>query len=159
MHALEPFFVHVEDVPSSTTHHPAVHYVFSDDDGGALTDKLLQIEAGAKAQSSKRAGGASPAAERVVVLSVGADGRSVESASSMSAEWQVLAAEVSSAPTLEGEGGDGGLMLRIRGTSGVEEGPGDGAKDAAASETSLEAVVANYRERMDELRKIMDGAS
>ena len=171
--------MHVEDLHSGTTHHPAVHYIFADDDGGALTDRLLKLNAPSEpaparsgtgsqgtarprsvAQGSIRRGHrGTPVQERCVVVALSPDGRTVDAAHSLSGDWQVLGVDVASAPTLEGEGGGGGLMLRVRGTGGVDEDAALGARDSASREASLEAAVATYRERMDELTKILEAGS
>jgi hypothetical protein len=56
------------------------------------------------------------------------------------------------------EGETGGLMLRVSGTEGIPAdlpgtGPG-GAVDEDA--VSLEAAVERYRERMEELRRVVE---
>ena len=169
-----PFFTLVEDARSGTAHHPAVRYIFSDDDGDILTDALVRLNStGSASTTTSRTVGASsretrkgisstettrkrtasastgvPGRERAIVITLTPDGRGVAAAHSLTPDWQVLGADVAAAPTLEGEEGEtGGLMLRIQGTAGVE------AREAEAA--SLEAAVERYRERMEELRKVV----
>lgn len=150
----EPFFSLVEDARATAAHHPAVHYIFSDDDTEVLPETLLTL---ALTPQTQKHTPASPAVakggvrDRYVVVTLGENGRSVASAQSLTGDWQVLGAEVSAAPMLEGEEGEtGGLMLRIQGTSGVGE-------DGGGAEGDVEGAVERFRERMTELRRVVDG--
>lgn len=62
--------------------------------------------------------------ERVVIVDINDAGTGIERISSLSKEWQVLSADIASAPTWDGAresdspgGNERGLMLRIEGTS------------------------------------------
>ncbi|MCJ1447713.1 MAG: hypothetical protein MMC23_008224 [Stictis urceolatum] len=139
----EPFFALVEDAHSSTAYHPAVHYIFSDDDGDVLNDTLLRIPS-EQLQSGQK--------ERYVVADLAGDGKTVTSAQSLTSDWQVLGAEVSAAPTLEGgEGETGGLMLRLNGTEGIREDMG------GQGEGDIEGTIEKFRERMEELKRVLEG--
>ncbi|MCJ1322540.1 hypothetical protein MMC15_007889 [Xylographa vitiligo] len=155
-----PFFTLIEDAHSPTTHHPTVHYIFSDDDSDLLTNTLLHIHdseaAPPSAGSQSRNTAPSVRAdqetkERYVLLDLAASGTTVESVHSLTGDWQVLSAEIGKAPTLEGGVGEGGLMLRIEGTEGPKvegiEGLGLG----------LEGLVETFGRRMGELRRVVEG--
>ncbi|CAK4030638.1 Hypothetical predicted protein [Lecanosticta acicola] len=112
----KPFFTVVESTESGEHHHhPAVHYVFADDDPDILTDAALESLANQQED---------PASERFVLLDLSADGTEVQSASSLSPDWQALKTHIAPAPSWGG--GDGkdaerGLMLRISGQEAKRE--------------------------------------
>lgn len=84
-----------------------------------------------------------------MILKLEPCGLSVESAHSMDSDWQVLDADISAAPTLEGENvGKRGLMLRIQGTEGVS--------DEVGEEVGMEGLVEIFEKRMAELRRIVE---
>ena len=68
-------------------------------------------------------------------------------AQSLSHEWQVTNAEIGPAPTWEGEGGDGGLMLRVEGV--------ECARESEGQEKGLEELVEEWERRMEQLRGIV----
>ena len=71
----------------------------------------------------------------------------------MTPDWQVLNAEVTPAPMLEGgeEGETGGLMLKIEGTEGVSL-----QSTAEESEVGMEGLVEIFKGRMEELRRVVE---
>ncbi|MCJ1414780.1 hypothetical protein MMC32_001108 [Xylographa parallela] len=152
-----PFFTLIEDAHSPTTHHPTVHYIFSDDDSDLLTNTLLHIhdsQAAPRPDTQSRSTSSPIRAEqkikeRYVVLDLAASGMAVESVHSLTGDWQVLSAEIGKAPTLEGGGGEGGLMLRIEGTEGPK---GEGVEGLG-----LEGLVETFGRRMGELRRVVEG--
>jgi hypothetical protein len=116
----------------------------------------LSAEAGEQGGSSSI-----PPRERAIVVTLSEDGRSVATAHSLTSDWQVLGADITAAPTLHGddlEGETGGLMLRVSGTEGIPaDVPGNGPGGAADEDVvSLEAAVERYRERMEELRRVVE---
>ena len=81
----------------------------------------------------------------------------------MTPDWQVLNTEIMPAPTLEGNGGDGGssrledgrgknMMLRIVGTEAQRP-----VEVAEAERLGLEGLVDEYAKRMEELRRVVEG--
>lgn len=70
----------------------------------------------------------------------------------MTSDWQVLSAEITSAPTLEGANGEEGksMMLRIEGTEGAKR---LGREEGEA--LSLEGLVEEFGRRMEELRRVV----
>ena len=146
------FFTLIEDAHSATTHHPKVHYIFSDDDSDLLTDAALHIHDSQASKSSSRTQSQQQSVnERYIVVTLDATGTGVESAHSLTGDWQVLSTEIGMAPTLEGEGEKEGLMLRIEGTEGVR-GPGE------VEELGMEALVELFGRRMGELQRVVEGA-
>ena len=141
----QPLFTLVTDSTTRATHHPRVHYVFSDDDPDILTEALAQRHSSltsAEHEPSPMHGSSGsgappdPAQERAIVLDLvpkedGSAGYEVAWASSLSADWAVTSAQVSrmeddtpAAPGAQDDGaGSANLMLRIEGV-GIEGGSG-----------------------------------
>ena len=84
----------------------------------------------------------------------------------MTSDWQILNAEISPAPTLDGqagagaaeiatEGGNGdeemGLMLRVEGT----EGPRALSEEEGRMGMGMEELVEMFGKRMEELRRVV----
>ncbi|KAL1858777.1 hypothetical protein Daus18300_009911 [Diaporthe australafricana] len=134
----QPLFTLVTDSATRATHHPQVHYVFSDDDPDILTEALARHghqtfpDASANTASPLYA----PASERAIVLDLvpksidnhqsasSAPRYDVAWVSSLSSSWAVVTAKTSAmteedsnnAGTLENESGAGQrLVLRIEG--------------------------------------------
>ncbi|KAM0717507.1 hypothetical protein Q7P37_007359 [Cladosporium fusiforme] len=112
----KPFFALVEDPVTGEYHHPEVHYVFSDDeDQGVLTHAAL--EAIDKEDNTLHEGEGTD--ERVAIIDMDYDGRTVLGSSSLSPEWQALRTEIWEAPGKPGGSRHGaterGLMLRVSG--------------------------------------------
>lgn len=112
-----PFFTLIEDPDTGEHHHPSIHYIFSDDNPDFLTSAILDDinqehgEASTEQQSSTNR-------ERMILLDVGPDGKSVDDAQSLSPEWQVLKTTVGQAPSWADEVSRKdipGLMLNIQG--------------------------------------------
>ncbi|CUS12443.1 unnamed protein product, partial [Tuber aestivum] len=154
---LTPFFTLISN-PSSTIHkHPAVHYVFSDDDFDPI---------------SPSASGKEREQERVVVVDMNADGESVAAAHSFSSDWQVTGVNVASAPQWmagdeDGGGGGasgsgGGLMLTIRGLEAPKVGSVGAAVTASGAtgggKESLYELAEMYHERMAEIKSVIEYA-
>lgn len=129
--SFQPLFTLVTDSTSRATHHPRVHYIFSDDDPDVLTSALAQHHATAFEHdtSSPEASGGASRPERAIVLDLvptetdpetnaSGVGYDVAWASSLSADWAVTSARVSRIEEGEGDTEDDGagrLMLRIEG--------------------------------------------
>lgn len=113
----KPFFALVEDPVTGEYHHPEVHYVFSDDeDQGILTSAALRAIDKEDSMLHQDGDGVE---ERVAVIDMDHDGRTVLGISSLSPEWQALRTEVWQAPGRSDNnkqgGADRGLMLRVSG--------------------------------------------
>jgi hypothetical protein len=165
LNAFQPFFTLVESLhassSSSSQHHPTVHYIFSDDDPESITDAALRIH-DASIPDAMSSHLAIKPHERFILVDLCPDGRGVASARSMTADFAVVGAECSAAPTMEGVGGgvgvgqgegagQGGLMLRIK---GVEQ--GRGLSEGELEGMGLEGLVEEYRRRMGELRSVVE---
>ncbi|KAI9656312.1 MAG: hypothetical protein M1821_004975 [Bathelium mastoideum] len=135
--SFRPFFTLVEDAASGAHHHPAVHYLFADDEPDTLTDACLRAlepasrqhlrssgrdeggeqQQGGREQRNDEEGGRE---ERILLVDMSADARTVVAARSLSPQWQVVGVRVEAAPTWEDAGG-GGMMLRIEGMEAEEK--------------------------------------
>lgn len=138
-----PFFTLVEDSTSGEHYHPYVHYVFVDDDpvivtaasmrGMGLDDtKYLPQNAQDGHEEDQDQTGEegedrdSPVEsplpppipgvrEHYLIVDVGADGRTIVDAQSLSSSWQIMNASVRIAPSFDESSPDQGFMLRIEG--------------------------------------------
>jgi hypothetical protein len=111
----KPFFTFIEDPETGEYHHPSVHYVFSDDDQDIVTEAALRaLEPSTDAEAE----------ERVLIVDMAADGKTVESASSMSPQWQNLTTTIGQAPSWgdAGSGAERGLMVKISGKESKDDG-------------------------------------
>jgi hypothetical protein len=177
-----PIYTLVNNTSTRTTHHPRVHYIFSDDDPDLLTQALAQQHDANMHESSSN-----PAINnRAVILDVGTDaegGYNVSWASSLSPSWAVLDASLSriSPPSSDTESGNGAndspkkserLMLRIEGVeSGAmaserelrlseERSGGSGSGNSGASghrdAEDYTSLVDEFEKKMSLLRKLVD---
>lgn len=151
-----PFFTLVEDSTSAEHYHPYVHYVFVDDDpvivtaasmrGMGLDDtKYLPQNAQDGHEEDQDQTGEegedrdSPVEsplpppipgvrEQYLIVDVGADGRTIVDAQSLSSSWQIMNASVRIAPSFDESSPDQGFMLRIEGVEvpGKKKGKGKG---------------------------------
>ncbi|KAH0336123.1 hypothetical protein KCU81_g8721, partial [Aureobasidium melanogenum] len=112
-----PFFTLIEDPDTGEHHHPSVHYIFSDDNPDFLTSTIVD------AMSQEQAGTSSEQKvdnnrERMILLDIAPDGKTVNEVQSLSPHWQVLRTTVGQAPSWADEGARKdipGLMLNIQG--------------------------------------------
>lgn len=146
----KPFFALVEDPITGEYHHPKVHYVFSDDeDQGVLTNAAL--EAIDKEDSTLH--GAGGPDERVAIIDMDYDGRTVLGISSLSPEWQALRTEVWQAPGRSDSrhaATDRGLMLRV---SGKESQRSHAAGRAAAGD--MDELVKKFGHGLESLDQVL----
>jgi len=85
----------------------------------------------------------------------------VTSATSLSAEWQVLRTSITAAPTISdgGPSEDDGLMLRIDGRGNTPADVttiGDKNRDRDSERESMEEMIELFQRRFDEIRQVMD---
>jgi len=145
----KPFFTLIEDPTTGEYHHPNVHYIFSDDeDQGAITSEALAIldrEDNTAHQDDK-------IEERVVLLDMEADGKTVASAASLSADWQAIQTEITKAPSWgeSQQGAERGLMLKV---SVKEMGNRDIARNVDI--TDLEGLVARFGRQLESLDEVL----
>ncbi|KAF4549775.1 Hypothetical protein D9617_20g028310 [Elsinoe fawcettii] len=143
-----PFFTLVEDTESGEHYHPAVHYIFSDDDPDTLTSSIID----------NLQDGEDPN-HRLLLLDVASDGRTIKSAHSLSSAWQVSQASITQAPSWTEAGSEAtteGLMLKVGGAEAKKK---DG-KDKITEEPEdivqrMEADIEVYTERLNHLQSVM----
>ena len=147
----KPFFALVEDPVTGEYHHPEVHYVFSDDeDRGILTSAALR----AIDKDDNTVQDAEGAEERVAVIDMDYNGRTVLGISSLSPDWQALRTEVWQAPgrTDNKQGGaDIGLMLRVSGKEATASKRSTGKQNSA----DIDSLVKSYGHRLESLDEVL----
>jgi hypothetical protein len=147
----KPFFALVEDPVTGEYHHPEVHYIFSDDeDQGILTSAALR----AIDKEDNTLQDAEGVEERVAVIDMDYDGRTVLGISSLSPEWQALRTEVWQAPGRSDNkqgGADRGLMLRV---SGKEA---NASKRPAGKQNSgdVDSLVKSFGQGLESLDEVL----
>lgn len=163
----QPFFTLIENPSTSEHHHPAVHYIFADDDAEIITEAACRALAQDDHQHRRipeEDGDKLPPAvngvrEHYILLDVqpqkAGSGYEVLKAHSMSSAWQVLNASISNAPTIEGtitEPGEG-LMLKIE---GIGAAPQTESQEASKGRESLQHMVERFERGLAEMRKLVD---
>ncbi|KAI7548721.1 hypothetical protein KC331_g4241 [Hortaea werneckii] len=176
----KPFFTLIEDPETGEHHHPAVHYIFADDEPEFLTDATLMAleqqqhhhqQQQQQQQEQTLTSQASEVEERFILLDLAEDGKTVLSTTSLSPNWQALKASVGKAPSLgqsEEEGGGGGNpMLTISGQEGSRGPSGSGGKKGrrmkggaaagggGAVEWKVEDLVRGFEERLVGLDEVL----
>ena len=108
----KPYFTLIEDRLTGEHHHPAVHYIFADDDDQAdiITNAALET-------LDNHTDQAATANDRFILVDISADGQAIVSTSSMSADWQSVSGTVTQAPSWGNNDSASAtqLMLRISG--------------------------------------------
>ena len=168
-----PFFALVEDLTSGEHYHPYVHYVFADDDpvimtaasmrGMGLNDakylphNTLENHGGEHEQSHEEREDHdlhidSPLPppipgirEHYLIVDIGADGRTVIDAQSLSSAWQITNASVRPAQSFVESLPDQGFMLRIEGVEVPSKKKGKG-KGKGKGEHG-DSILSTARER------------
>lgn len=145
--SFHPLFTLIEDTDTGGHQHPYVHYVFADDDPDTLTSLLVD--------------GMQPDQQhddhRLLLIDVGHDGRTIETAHSLSGDWQIEHADLVSAPSWTGatpQTADARLMLKITGcgSSAQQERPQSQASDPVHQ---MEADIEEYFHRLQHLQTIL----
>ena len=152
------FFTLIEDTDVREYHHPTVHYIFSDDDPEILTSAVLETLDHTQEQShAKQTATSETAQERYVIIDIGADGKSVASASSLSSDWQALKTSITQAPSW-GESNtqeDRGLMLKVSGRYYGKVDTSKAGKRRQEQAINVEEMVKIYGERMERLDDVL----
>ncbi|KAL1305546.1 hypothetical protein AAFC00_007155 [Neodothiora populina] len=149
-----PLFTLIEDAETGDHHHPGIHYVFSDDDPALLTTAIVESLAIQADEAQPQQG-----EERIVVLDLGPDGKTITDAQSLSPDWQISNTQLSQAPSWnDGDMSrrDGSLMLTISGTEGKSrpiQPTRKGSLDAMLG--SVEGLTLGYSERLSALDKLV----
>ncbi|KAI5206337.1 hypothetical protein E4T39_02477 [Aureobasidium subglaciale] len=112
-----PFFTLIEDPDTGEHYHPSVHYIFSDDNPDVVTSTIVDgIDREPASTSLEQR--PSTNRERMILLDVAPDGKTVNEAQSLSPHWQILKTTVGQAPSWADEVSRKdvpGLMLNIQG--------------------------------------------
>ncbi|KAG8625158.1 hypothetical protein KVT40_006909 [Elsinoe batatas] len=148
-----PFFTLVEDAQTGEHFHPAVHYIFSDDDPDTLTSSIID---------TLQSEGEDPN-HRLVLLDVANDGKTIRSGHSLSSAWQISQASIAQAPSWTEAGAEAtteGLMLKVEGAEAKKQ----GGKDKITEEPEdvvqrLESDIEIYTERLKHLQEVMAKSS
>lgn len=179
-----PIYSLVTNQSTRTTHHPHVHYIFSDDDPDLLSQALAQQQ---EANALESATETAPAS-RAVLLDLAADldgGYRVAAASSLSPAWAVLDAQLSRISPPASDGGSASasasghvresprkpdrLMLRIEGIEADDGGAagsegelrlsdrsaGAGASGSGSVQRDHKGEGEDYAQLVDEFEKRM----
>jgi hypothetical protein len=112
-----PFFTLIEDPGTGEHHHPSVHYIFSDDNPDFLTSAVVnRMDQEQPATSSEQQ--MANNRQRMILLDMAPDGKTIVEAQSLSQHWQILKTTVGQAPSWADEVSRKdipGLMLNIQG--------------------------------------------
>lgn len=150
------FFTMIEDPETGEHHHPTVRYLFSDDDPEILTSAVLDTLD--RARDNPHANQqSSEARERCVIVDIAADGKTVASASSMSADWQALKTRITQAPSWgeDNNTADRGLMLKISGRHNGNLGASKEGKRRQEQAGRIDDLVKTYGERLERLDDVI----
>ncbi|KAH7405926.1 hypothetical protein DE146DRAFT_779350 [Phaeosphaeria sp. MPI-PUGE-AT-0046c] len=194
-----PFFTLIEDTTSGEHYHPYVHYVFADDDPAIVTaasmrslgldeTKYMPQEAPDGDEGQQTTEGGSEDGERPIVESplplpipgvkehylivdLGADGRTIVDAQSLSPEWQITETSIRTAPSFDETAPDQGYMLRIAGIEIAGKNKGKGKAQVGTDKLSeardksqgdifgaLDSLVLNVEGGLQIAAKIAGGA-
>nr|OQO28302.1 hypothetical protein B0A51_03921 [Rachicladosporium sp. CCFEE 5018] len=145
-----PLFALITDPLTGEIHHPTVHYVFADDepDGSPLTAAALQA---IEDHEDTTLHGTDEPEQRVVVVDLQGNGRTVAGVTSLSEAWQGLRTEVGTAPSW-GAGKGEGVMINIAGNTGHANTAGNDRKSQG-----LGALVERFEAGMERLGVVMGG--
>jgi hypothetical protein len=195
----KPFFTLIEDTTSGEHYHPYVHYVFADDDPAIVTaasmrslglddTKYMSNEAHDEHERQQGSEGGSQdgeapptesplpppipgVKEHYIVVDLGADGRTIVDAQSLSPEWQIIESSIRTAPSFDESSPDQGYMLRIEGIeiAGKNKGKGKGqagndklseARDKSEGDIfrALDSLVLDIEGGLSTAAKIAGGA-
>ncbi|OQO01063.1 hypothetical protein B0A48_13306 [Cryoendolithus antarcticus] len=145
-----PLFALIIDPLSGEIHHPTIHYVFADDepDGSPLTAAALQA---IEDHEDTTLHGTDEPEQRVVVVDLQGDGRTVAGVTSLSEAFQGLRTEVGTAPSWGAGKGDG-VMINIAGNTGHADTAGNDR-----TSQGLGALVERFEAGMERLGVVMGG--
>ncbi|KAH0170217.1 hypothetical protein KCU67_g2731, partial [Aureobasidium melanogenum] len=154
-----PFFTLIEDPDSGEHHHPSVHYIFSDDNPDFLTstivDAMGQEQAGTSPEQK-----VDNNRERMILLDIAPDGKTVNEIQSLSPHWQVLRTTVGQAPSWADEGARKdipGLMLNIQGMESSKLKSQSNSRNNTQEDTMarVEAMIAGYTSCLSTLEGVV----
>jgi hypothetical protein len=159
-----PFFTLIDDTTSGEHYHPYVHYVFADDDPAIVTAASMRglglddtkymphdIQEESERQQAQERGsedGEDPMVEsplpppipgvkeHYLIVDLGADGRTIVDAQSLSPEWQITDSSIRTAPSFDESSPDHGYMLRVEGIEIPSKNKGKGKGQAGDDKLS-----------------------
>jgi hypothetical protein len=159
-----PFFTLIEDTTTGEHYHPYVHYIFADDDPAIVTaasmrslglddTKYMPQEPRVENDGQQGLGLNSEEGEDLIldsplpppipgvrehylIVDLGADGRTIVDAQSLSHEWQITDKDVRTAPSFDETSPDQGYMLRIEGIEIPGKNKGKGKAQAGNDKLS-----------------------
>ncbi|KAG9846157.1 hypothetical protein KCU98_g6851, partial [Aureobasidium melanogenum] len=154
-----PFFTLIEDPDTGEHHHPSVHYIFSDDNSDLLTSTIVDA-------MGQEQHGTSPEPkidndrERMILLDIAPDGKTVNEVQSLSPHWQVLRTTVGQAPSWADEGARKdipGLMLNIKGMESSKLKSQSSRRNNTQEDTMtrVEAMIAGYTSCLSTLEGVV----
>ena len=151
-HDFQPFFTLIEDSHTGEHYHPHVHYIFSDDDPDLLTTSIIN------ASHPKKE---SRPTQRVVLVDLNQDGKTVDRVHSLSSDWQVSQIHVSQAPSWNEAASERiaqAMMLKI---DGIEARKNDAEDDTDTEQhedavVQMESVIAGYGDKLARLQTLLD---
>lgn len=182
-----PFFTLIEDTTSGEHHHPYVHYVFADDDLVIVTaasmrslgldetrhlpnstpednDKERSHEEEDKDTEDSTVDSPLPppipgVTEHYLLIDLGADGRTILDAESLSPIWQITDTSIRTAPSFDESSPDQGYMLRVEGVqvAGKSRGKGKASSGDNKLNDAREKNQGDIFEALDSLVQDVDG--
>ena len=143
----KPFFTLIHDPETGEHYHPSVHYIFSDDDPDPLTTATLEAVQASDGDETQQQD--VQQTERFLIVDIDKDGKTVQSAVSLSPDWQSLKTETKQAPSW-GDGGHGIESRRMLQISGQE------IEQKKKTKTSnLEEMMKTFGERLSSLDEVL----
>lgn len=169
----------IEDTTTGEHYHPYLHYVFADDDptivtaasmrGLGLDDTKYLPQEAPDGRDRKRHQESEEVEEQdlpvdsplpplipgvkehYLIIDVGADGRTIVNAQSLSSEWQITDTGVRTAPSFDEDSPDQGYMLRIEGVEIPRKSKGKGKGQVGQDKLS------EAREQQSDIFGALDG--
>ncbi|GAB7353709.1 hypothetical protein MBLNU459_g4112t1 [Dothideomycetes sp. NU459] len=138
-----PFFTLIEDPESGEHIHPAVHYIFSDDDPDFVTSAILEGLESEQQDQIK-----------------GGDGKTIKNVQSLSPEWQVSNAVIGQAPSWSEDSSrkaTAGSLLQIEGTETRRKTAQPERRQSSQDDVTsrVESAIAGYEDRLYALEKLV----
>lgn len=157
-----PFFTLIEDPETGEHLHPSVHYIFSDDDPDFITSAVLEsLEHTQHGQAvGTEHGDQTSNQERLILLDIGPDGKTIKNAQSLSSEWQISNAVIGQAPSWSEDSSrkaTAGLLLQIEGTESRRRDTHSDKRQPSQDDvmSRVEAAITGYGDRLTVLEKLV----
>ncbi|TIA17200.1 hypothetical protein D6C80_04113 [Aureobasidium pullulans] len=154
-----PFFTLIEDPDTGEHHHPSIHYIFSDDNPDFVTSTIVE---GIDQEQADTSSDQPPVTnrERMILLDIAPDGKTVSEAQSLSSHWQILKTTVGQAPSWADEVSRKdipGLMLNIQGMESHKLKVQSNRRRNSQEDTMarVEAMIGGYTECLTTLERLV----